>query len=51
VCKEKPVLVEVGINGGNGGIFDVERSREVREAFSEVDSIASLSKVREFLNG
>jgi len=34
VCKEKPVLVEVGIDGGNGGVFYVERSREVRETFS-----------------
>jgi hypothetical protein len=29
----------------------VERSREVGETFGEVDGVASLSKMREFLNG
>lgn len=43
--KDQPVLVEVGINGGNGRGFEKKRSREVREAFGEVDSIAFLCKV------
>lgn len=47
----EPVLVEVGIDGGNGGVFDVERRGEVGEALGEVDGVASLSKVRELLNG
>jgi len=48
---KKPVLVEVGVDGGNGGDFYVGRGGEVGEALGEVDGAASLSEVGEFLNG
>lgn len=41
----KPVLIEVGIDGGNGGVFDVRRRGEIGESLGEVDGVASLSKV------
>lgn len=40
--KIEPVLIEVGIDGGNGGGFDVGRGWEIREAFGEVNGVASL---------
>lgn len=46
----KPVLIEVGIDSGNGSVFDVGRCREVGKSFGEVDGVASLGKMREFLN-
>ena len=48
--EEEPVLIEVGINGGDGGGFDVRRSGEVGETFGEVDGVASLGEKRQFLN-
>jgi len=48
--RAKPVLVEVRIDGRNGGVFDVGRSSEIRETLSEVDSITTLSKMRKLLN-
>jgi len=48
---KKPVLVEVGVDGRNGGVFDVGRGGEVGEALGEVDGVASLSELGEFLNG
>lgn len=47
---KKPVLVEVGVDGRNGGVFYVGRSGEVGEALGEVDGVASLSKMGESLN-
>lgn len=46
----KPVLIEVGINSGNGSVFDVGRCREVGKTFGKVDGVASLGKMGEFLN-
>lgn len=48
--ERKPVLIEVGIDGGDCGVLDVGRSGEIREAFGEVDSVATLGKKRQLLN-
>ena len=44
--EEEPVLIEVGINGGDGGGFDVRRSGE---AFGQVDGVASQGEKRLYL--
>lgn len=48
---KKPVLVEVGVDGRNGGVFYVGRGGEVGKALGEVYGVASLSKMGESLNG
>lgn len=46
VRLDGPVLVEVGIDGGDCGVFDVERRGKIGESFSEINGVASLSKKR-----
>lgn len=46
-----PVLAGVGNDGRNGGVFEVGRGGEVGEALGEVDGVASLSELGQFLNG
>jgi len=43
-----PVLAGVGNDGRNGGVFEVRRGGE---ALGEVDGVASLSELGQFLNG
>lgn len=41
----EPVLIEVGVDSWNGGVFDMGRSGEIGKSLGEVDGVASLSKV------
>lgn len=44
------VLIEIGVDGGDGGVLDVGRGGEVGEALGEVDGAASLGEMGEFLD-
>ena len=44
-------MIEIGINGGDGGLLDVGRGGEIGESLGEIDGAASLGKMGEILDG